>query len=108
MFEDFDTTTEPTALIDEVCAAARSEAPATGRRLGAVADLMRLRERQYGDRPKWAADPWDAIAAEPAVALRISRWLASSYLTYAAMMRERLPRWESVGRSVTSTMRFFR
>jgi hypothetical protein len=56
MFENFGATTESTALVEEVCAAARSEAQATGRRLSAIADLMQLRERQYGDRPEWAAD----------------------------------------------------
>jgi hypothetical protein len=29
-----------------------------------IANLMRLRDRQYGDRAEWVADLWDAIAAE--------------------------------------------
>ncbi|HZU49429.1 MAG TPA: hypothetical protein VFA16_19575, partial [Mycobacterium sp.] len=58
------TTAESVAAMDKVCAAARSEAQATGRRLTAVADLIELRDRQYGDRPEWAADLWDEIARE--------------------------------------------
>jgi hypothetical protein len=94
MFESmqFSTTTQSVALIDEVCAAARSEAQATARRLNAVADLLQVRERQYGDRPEWAADLWDAIASELAAALRVSRALASSYLSDATVLRERLPK----------------
>ncbi len=53
---------------------------------------MQLRERQYGDRPAWAADLWDAVAAELAAALRISPALASGYLRDALAMRERLPK----------------
>lgn len=79
-------------LLEEVCAAARSEAQATGRRLHAIADLMQLRDRQYGDRAEWVADLWDAIAAELAAALRVSRALASSYLHDAIVIRERLPK----------------
>ncbi len=74
-----------------MCAAACTEAQATARRLNAVADLMSLRERQYGDRPEWAADLWDAMAAELAAALRISPALASGYLRDAVVIRERLP-----------------
>ena len=87
----FDSFTQP-GLIDEVSTAARAEAQATARRLNAVADLMQLRERQYGDRPAWAADLWDAVAAELAAALRISPALASGYLRDALAMRERLPK----------------
>ena len=92
MFESFSTTAQSTALVDEVCAAARSEAQATGRRLSAIADLLQLRERQYGDRPEWVADLWDAMVAELAATLRVSRALASSYLRDAIVMRERLPK----------------
>jgi Domain of unknown function (DUF222) len=94
MFESLEmsTTSESAALLEQVCAAARTEAQATARRLNAVADLMGLRHRQYGDRAEWVADLWDAMAAELAAALRISRALASSYLSDAQIMRERLPK----------------
>ena len=94
MFEgvELSTTGESTALLEQVCVAARAEAQATARRLNAIADLMRLRDRQYGDRAEWVADLWDAIAAELAAALRISRALASSYMSDADIMRKRLPK----------------
>ncbi len=94
MFEqqELSVTVESAALLEQACAAARTEAQTTARRLNAIADLMRLRDRQYGDRAEWAADLWDAIAAELAAALRVSRALASSYMTDAEIMRERLPK----------------
>jgi len=94
MFEmmELSTSGESAALLDQACAAARTETQATARRLSLIADLMRLRDRQYGDRAEWVADLWDAIAAELAAALRVSRALASSYMRDAEVMRERLPR----------------
>jgi len=86
------TTTESAALLEQACVAARTEAQATARRLNVIANLMRLRDRQYGDRAEWVADLWDAIAAELAAALRISCALASSYMRDAEVMRERLPK----------------
>jgi hypothetical protein len=93
MFESTElaTTGESAALLEQADAAARAETQATARRLNLVADLMALRHRQYGDRAEWVADLWDAIAAELAAALRISRALASSYMRDAEVVRERLP-----------------
>jgi hypothetical protein len=79
-------------MIDQVCDAARVEAQATARRLNVVADLMQLRYRQHGDRAEWVADAWDEISAELAAALRISRALASRYMSDAEILRERLPK----------------
>jgi len=94
MFESMElsTTSESAALLEHACAAARTEAQATARRLNAIADLMELRTRQYGDRAEWVADLWDAMVAELAAALRVSRALASSYLSDAEVLRERLPK----------------
>jgi hypothetical protein len=94
MFEllELSTASESAAVLEQVRAAARAEAQATARRLNAIADLMRLRDRQYGDRAEWVADLWDAMAAELAAALRVSRALASSYMSDAQVMRERLPK----------------
>jgi hypothetical protein len=94
MFDSMElsTTTESAALLEQACAAARTEAQATARLLNVIADLMQLRDRQYGDRAEWVADLWDAIAAELAAALRVSRALASSYMSDAEVMRERLPK----------------
>jgi hypothetical protein len=85
-------TSESVALLEQADAAARAEAQATARRLNVIADLMRLRHRQHGDRADWVADTWDSIAAELAAALRISRALASSYMRDAEVLRERLPK----------------
>ncbi|MCV7332895.1 HNH endonuclease signature motif containing protein [Mycobacterium cookii] len=85
-------TSESAALLEQARDAARTEAQATARRLVAVGDFMRLRERQHGDREEWVADPWDAISAELAAALRISRALASSYMRDAEILRDRLPK----------------
>jgi hypothetical protein len=85
MFESAD-------MIDQVCDAARAEAQATARRLNMVADLMQVRYRQHGDRAEWVADVWDEISAELAAALRVSRALASRYMSDAEILRERLPK----------------
>jgi hypothetical protein len=100
MFEgELPTTSESTALLEQANAAARAEAQATGRRLNVVADLMSLRYRQLPDRSEWVVDLWDAMAAELAAALRISRALASRYMSDAELMRERLPK---VGECLTA------
>src|SRR6202012_1349250 len=94
MFESTEVTAtgESAALIELACDAARTEAQATGRRLKVIADLMQLRYRQHGERAEWVADVWDAIAAELAASLRISRALASRYMSDAEVMCERLPK----------------
>ncbi len=94
MFEalKLSTTGESAALLERAQATARAETQATAARLNAIADLMRLRHRQYGDRAEWVADLWDAMVAELAAGLRISRALASSYMSAAEIMRERLPK----------------
>jgi hypothetical protein len=85
-------TGESAGLLEQVEAAARTESQATARRLNVIADLMRLRHRQHGDRSEWVADVWDSIVAELAAALRISCALASSYMRDAEVLRERLPK----------------
>jgi hypothetical protein len=94
MFESIEltSTSESAMLIEQACDAARTEAQATARRLNVVADLMQLRYRQHGERAQWVADVWDAISAELAAALQISRALASRYMSDAEVMRERLPK----------------
>src|SRR3984957_18479040 len=94
MFESMELTAtgESAALIGLACDAARTEAQARGRGLKAIADLMQLRYREHGERTEWVADVWDAIAAELAASLRISRALASRYMSDAEEMRERLPK----------------
>jgi hypothetical protein len=72
-------------------AAAQAENRAAGQRLIAIGELDRLRLREAGECESWATDTWEAISAEVAAALRISPRLASSYLSYARAMRNRLP-----------------
>lgn len=93
MFESagLSVTNESIGLLEQASAATRSEAQAIARRLNAIADLMQLRDRQYEGHEDWAVDLWDAVASELAAALRVSRALASSYMTDAQVMRERLP-----------------
>ncbi|ORX19770.1 HNH endonuclease signature motif containing protein [Mycobacterium xenopi] len=92
MFETLESSPESVELIDAVCAAARCEAQATARRLNAVADLIELRNRQYGNHPEWTVDLWDEIARELAAALRVGPRTASGYMTDALVLRERLPK----------------
>ncbi len=92
MFESLEATSESVALIEQACAGARAESRSIAGRLNAIADLMQLRYRQYGDPAEWAVDLWDEISAELAAALRISRALASRYMRDAEVMRERLPK----------------
>jgi hypothetical protein len=90
MFEDLHDTAG--ALVDRICAASRAENRAAGERLAAIGELDVLRLRESGDCESWATDTWEAVSAEVAAALRISRALASSYLYYSRTMRNRLPR----------------
>lgn len=83
---------EPAALLGRIREAGRAEARAGAERLVAVADLLVLRCRQSGERADWAADAWDAVAAEVGAALGCSVAMGHSYLRYAMAMRERLPR----------------
>lgn len=99
MFEYFyasRSTPQSAALLDRVRDAGRAEAQAAAERLVAIAELYVLRCRESGERQEWAADTWDAVAAQVAAALRCSVVMGSSYLRYATALRDRLPR---VGRA---------
>ncbi|OBH82510.1 HNH endonuclease signature motif containing protein [Mycobacterium sp. E2989] len=82
---------ESAVLLGRMRDAGRAEAGAAAERLVAVADLLVLRCRESGERADWAADAWDAVAAEVGAALGCSVAMAHSYLRYAMAMRERLP-----------------
>jgi Domain of unknown function (DUF222) len=84
-------TPESTALLGRVRDAARTEAQAAAARLVAIAELFVVRCRDSGECDDWAADTWDAVAAQVAAALRTSVAMASSYLRYAMALRDRLP-----------------
>ena len=84
-------TPESAVLLDRVREAGRTEARAAAERLVAVGELVVLRCRESGEQADWAADAWEAVAAQVAAALRCSVAMGSSYLRYAMAMRDRLP-----------------
>ncbi|SPM29156.1 HNH endonuclease signature motif containing protein [Mycobacterium terramassiliense] len=84
-------TPESAALLDRVRDAGRAEARAAAQRLAAVGELLVLRCRDSGERPDWAADAWEAVAAQVGAALSCSVARAHGYLRYAMALRERLP-----------------
>lgn len=84
-------TPESAALLDRVRDATRTEAQSAAERLVAVGELFVLRCRDSGEREDWAADTWEAVAAQVAAALQCSVARGSSYLRYAMAMRDRLP-----------------
>ncbi|GAA4536582.1 HNH endonuclease signature motif containing protein [Mycobacterium paraffinicum] len=84
-------TPESAVLLARVREAGRAEARAAAERLVAVGDLLVLRCRDSGERADWAADAWDAVAAQVGAASGCSVAMAHSYLRYAMAMRERLP-----------------
>ncbi len=67
------------------------EARAAAERLVAIGELFVLRCRDSGEREDWAADAWEAVAAQVAARLNCSVAMGSSYLRYAMAMRDRLP-----------------
>ncbi|WP_157123580.1 13E12 repeat family protein, partial [Mycobacterium shimoidei] len=80
------------ALVDRICSAARFENRAAAAQLKAIGELFAYRLSRCSETERWAVDTEEAVAAEVAAALRISRGLAGSRLRYARAMRERLPK----------------
>ncbi len=70
----------------------RLEAAAAGRRLAAIAELIRRRCGGDDERAWWACDPWDAAAAEIAAAQTVSQGRACAQMELAVVLRDRLPR----------------
>ncbi|WP_293000788.1 HNH endonuclease signature motif containing protein [Mycobacterium sp.] len=79
-------------MIERLQAAVRSENRAAGERLAVIGELDAMRLREVGERETWCTDTQEAITAEVAAALSITRGLATSYLEYSRAMRLRLPR----------------
>jgi hypothetical protein len=71
--------------------AARAENRAAGQRLAVIGELDLLWLRRFGERETWGTDTHDAITAEIAAALGITRGWADRYLDHARAMRLRLP-----------------
>jgi hypothetical protein len=86
------TTPESKALVDRICAATRAENRAAAEQLVAIGELFGYRLSCCSESEEWAIDTEEAVSAEIAAALRISRALAGSRLRYARAMRERLPK----------------
>jgi hypothetical protein len=84
-------TPESAALLDRVRDAGRMEARAAAERLVAIGELFVMRCRDSGEQQDWAADAWEAVAAQVAATLCRSVAMGSSYLRYAMAMRDRLP-----------------
>jgi hypothetical protein len=84
-------TPESAALLDRVGEAGRAEARAAAERLVAVGELLMLRCRDSGEEPHWAADAWDATAAQVGAVLNCSVARAHSYVRHAMALRDRLP-----------------
>lgn len=101
------TTAESTVLVDRVCAASRAENRAAAAQLAAIGELFGYRLSRCSETEEWAIDTEEAVAAEVAAALRISRALASSRLRYARAMRERLPKTAEVFRAGDIGLRLF-
>jgi uncharacterized protein DUF222 len=80
------------SVVERLRGAARTESRAAGQRLAVIGELDLLWLRRFGERETWGTDSHDAITAEIAAALGITRGLADSYLDYARAMRVRLPR----------------
>jgi hypothetical protein len=92
MFDEGSGSSAATTLVDRICAASRTENRAAGQRLEAIGELHLLRVRESGGCEHFATDTWEAVSAEVAAALRISPALASSYVGYAQIMRNELPK----------------
>ncbi|MCC9187133.1 DUF222 domain-containing protein, partial [Mycolicibacterium mageritense] len=88
MFEDLD----DAALVAGIEAETRAEAAAACRRLAMIAALAVRRLGDEGDeRQWWVCDGWDAAAAEVAVAMGVGQRAASTEMTKALALRDRLP-----------------
>jgi len=89
----FEYLAEP-ALLSELACAQRDERRAVGRRLLAAGRLCqrRMAAVAFEDRGQWCVDNWEAVAAEVAAELGISRSRASSQMSYGVELLERLPK----------------
>lgn len=78
---------------ERLAAQARLENAACAARLSSMADMLERAYEQSGsaDREHWRSDNWAATCAQIGAAQSITSWLASSLLTHAVMLRERLP-----------------
>ena len=81
-------------LLAEMTDALRMERVSVARRLLAAGRLcqVRMADVEEDDRTQWCIDNWEAVAAEVAAELGISRARASSHMNYGVELVERLPK----------------
>jgi hypothetical protein len=77
--------------IAAIAEGARASAQGDGRRLAAIAQLVRLRCAGE-EHAWWACDDWDAAAAEISAILGVTHGRASAQMHLALSLRDRLPR----------------
>ena len=85
---------EGAVLLAEMTDALRMERVSVARRLLAAGRLcqVRIADVEEGERTQWCIDNWEAVAAEVAAELGISRARASSHMNYGVELVERLPK----------------
>ena len=81
-------------LLAEMTDALRMERVSVARRLLAAGRLcqVRMADVEQDERTQWCIDNWEAVAAEVAAELGISRARASSHMNYGMELVERLPK----------------
>ena len=81
-------------LLAEMTDALRMERVSVARRLLAAGRLcqVRMADVEEDERTQWCIDNWEAVAAEVAAELGISRARASSHMNYGMELVERLPK----------------
>ena len=81
-------------LLETMRRSQRDERMAIARRIVAAGRLCqrRMAAVDAADRAQWCIDNWEAVAAEVAAELGISRGRASSQMDYGVQLLERLPR----------------
>jgi hypothetical protein len=81
-------------LLAEMTDALRMERVSVARRLLAAGRLcqVRMADVEEDERTQWCIDNWEAVAAEVAAELGISRARASSHMNYGVELVERLPK----------------
>jgi hypothetical protein len=85
-------TPESAAMLDRICAHARTENRAVAAELAEIGALFDYRLSRCSENEDWAIDTMAAVAAEVGAALRVSPGWVSDRLRYARAMRERLPK----------------
>ena len=81
-------------MLAEMTDALRMERVSVARRLLAAGRLcqVRMADVEEDERTQWCIDNWEAVAAEVAAELGISRARASSHMNYGMELVERLPK----------------